>query len=89
MNWAYPFKIKSHKFSIEGHVEYVGERTDETGASVSEWILAQPQLRYYVSKLADSPEHAFIGIEWQYWMNKLGDPEVDENVAQVLLGWRF
>jgi hypothetical protein len=89
VNWAYPFKIKSHSFSIEGHAEYIGERTDETGASVSEWFLAQPQFRYYINGLTDIPERVFIGIEWQYWINKLGDAETDENAAQLLLGWRF
>ena len=89
VNWAYPFKIKSHSFSIEGHVEDIGERTDETGASVSKSILAQPQFRYYVSELFNNPNSVFIGIEWQYWMNKLGDKETDENVAQLLFGLRF
>lgn len=89
VNWAYPFKMKSHSFSVEGHVEYIGERTDETGAAVSEWFLAQPQFRYYVGKPFNHQDQLFIGIEWQYWMNKLGDAETDENVAQFLLGWRF
>ncbi len=89
INWAYPFKIKSHSFSIVGHAEYIGERTDETGARVEDWILAQPQFRYHVSNLFNYPEKVFIGIEWQYWMNKLGDEDTDENVAQFLLVWRF
>lgn len=89
VNWAYPIKIISHSFSIEGHAEYVGERTDETGARVSDWFFTQSQFRYYVSELFNQPERVFIGIEWQYWMNKLGDAETDENVAQFLLGLRF
>jgi nucleoside-specific outer membrane channel protein Tsx len=89
VNWAYPFKIKSHSFSIEGHMEYVGERTDETGADVSEWFLAQPQFRYDAGNLFNKPEKVFIGIEWQYWVNKLGDADTDENLAQLLLVWRF
>jgi len=89
MSWAYPFKVKSHSFSIEGHMEYIGERTAETGATIHGWFLAQPQFRYYVSNLFNHPEKVFIGIEWQYWMNKLGDADTDENVAQLLLGWRF
>ncbi len=89
INYAYPLKIASLSFSIEGHLEYVGERTDETGASVSEWLLGQTQFRYYVSELFGHPKKVFLGIEWQLWINKLGDPETDENVAQVLLGYRF
>jgi nucleoside-specific outer membrane channel protein Tsx len=89
MNWAYPFKIKSHSFSIEGHMEYIGERTDETGAIVSEWFFAQPQFRYYVSELFNYSGRVFIGIEWQYWTNKLGDADTDENVVQFLWGLQF
>jgi nucleoside-specific outer membrane channel protein Tsx len=89
VNYAYPLRIASHSFSIEGHMEYIGERTDETGASVSEWYFAQTQFRYYVSELFDKPEKVFVGIEWQLWINKLGDPKTDENVAQFLMGYRF
>ncbi len=89
LNGAYPLKIGSHSFSIEGHMEYVGERTDETGASVSEWYFWQIQFRYYMSELFGLPQKFFIGTEWQFWANKLGDPDTDENVAQVLLGYRF
>jgi nucleoside-specific outer membrane channel protein Tsx len=89
VNWAYPFKVKSHSFSIEGHMEYIGERTSETGATVSDWFFAQPQFRYNIGEQFDQPQKVFVGIEWQYWMNKLGDTETDENVAQFLLVLRF
>jgi nucleoside-specific outer membrane channel protein Tsx len=89
VNWAYPIKIYSHSFSIEGHMEYIGERTDETGATVSEWFLAQPQFRYYAGNLFNQPEKVFIGIEWQYWINKLGDADTDENAVQFLIGLSF
>ncbi len=29
----------------------------------------------------------FVGIEWQFWMNKPGDKETDENSVQALLVW--
>ncbi len=80
-NWARPFK--EGKFSIEGHIEYIGERTNEFGGPVSEWILAQPQFRYYPK------ENFAIGIEYQYWMNKLGDDGTDESAVQGLLVWKF
>jgi len=46
-------------------------------------ILAQPQFRYFIN------ESVAIGIEYQYWMNKLGDPNTDESTAQALLVWKF
>lgn len=80
VNWARPIGKKG---SIEGHAEYIGERTNEFGGKVEAWILAQPQFRYFVS------ENVAIGIEYQYWMNKLGDGATDESTAQALLVWKF
>ena len=56
-NFARPFKIGGADFSIEGHIEYVGERTDELGGKVESWILAQPQLQWHLN------ERIAIGIE--------------------------
>ena len=81
VNWARPF-FKG-KFSIVGHVEYIGSRTNEFGGDVSWWVLGQPQFRYYLW------ENLAIGIEWQFWINKLGDPATDENALQALLVWKF
>ena len=81
VNWARPFG--GGKWSIEGHAEYIGSRTDEFGGDVSDWILAQPQLRYFVSP------NVAIGIEYQYWQNKLGDDRTDESTVQGLLVWKF
>ena len=81
VNWARPFG--GGTWSIEGHAEYIGSRTNELGFPVEAWILAQPQLRYYVN-----PSLA-IGIEYQYWENKLGDAATDESTVQALLVWKF
>jgi hypothetical protein len=80
VNWLYPFG--DGKFTIEGHAEYIGSRTNEFGGDVNDWILAQPQFRYFVK-----PNFA-IGIEYQYWSNKLGT-ETDESAVQGLLVWKF
>lgn len=82
-NFARPFEIGEADFSIEGHIEYVGERTDELGGNVESWILAQPQLQWHLND-----RHA-VGIEYQFWMNKLGDGATDENTVQALLVWEF
>jgi nucleoside-specific outer membrane channel protein Tsx len=80
VNWARPI---GSKWSVEGHAEYIGSRTNEFGGPVEAWILAQPQVRYFVS-----PNLA-IGIEYQYWENKLGDAATDESTVQALLVWKF
>lgn len=90
VNWAYPFSYRGHQFSIEGHVEYIGERTNELGEEVSWWILGQPQFRYDIGQsLLGSPERLYIGVEWQFWINKLGDAGTDENAPQLLAVWRL
>ena len=47
-------------------------------------ILAQPQLRWDIG----GENGLFVGIEYQYWSNKLGT-EVDESVVQLLGVWQF
>lgn len=75
--------IDEASFSIEGHVEYIGGRKNEFGGGVEPWILAQPQLRWNVH------ERFALGIEYQFWMNKLGDRATDESVIQTLFVWKF
>ena len=82
-NFARPFTIGDASFSIEGHVEYMAGRENEFGGDVEPWILAQPQLRW------NANEHLSLGIEYQYWLNKLGDGATDENTVQALLVWKF
>jgi nucleoside-specific outer membrane channel protein Tsx len=98
-NWALPFKIGSTSWSLEGHVEYidgadsvavqrgVGELFDSKRES---WVLAQPQLRLDLGEILYGAEgQLFVGIEYQYWNNKLGDKDTDESVVQALAVWRF
>ncbi len=82
-NFARPFKIGESDFSIEGHIEYIGERDNEFGERVESWILAQPQFRW------NPNNRVSLGIEYQYWMNKLGDRDTDENAVQALFVWKF
>ena len=82
-NFARPFTIGESNFSIEGHVEYVGERRNEFGGRVEAWILAQPQLRW------NPNDRVSLGIEYQFWINKLGDGATDESAVQALFVWKL
>ncbi len=82
-NWARPFKIGDSNFSVEGHIEYIGERDNEFGGQVESWILAQPQFRWYPR------DNIALGIEYQFWQNKLGDAATDESAVQALFVWKF
>ena len=84
INGLLPFNLGSQPFSITGHAEYAGPTTNELGDDVPFSILAQPQLRWDIG----DENGYFVGIEYQYWRNKLGT-EVDENIVQLLVVWRF
>lgn len=90
VNWALPFSIGSQDFSIEGHVEYIDGRRNEFGGDVSWHVLGQPQFRYDLGKsLLGKPGRLFAGIEYQFWINKLGERNTDEHVVQALIVGRF
>ncbi|WP_339670940.1 nucleoside-binding protein [Dasania marina] len=92
-NWAYPFKIGSTSWSFEGHVEYIDGRDQVTNFGSGEleyWILAQPQLRFDIGEaMGGKAGRIFIGIEYQYWKNKLGEKGTNDNEAQLLAVWHF
>lgn len=89
-SWLKVFDIGSQSFSFTGHAEYIDGRRNEFGGRVSSWVLAQPQLRWDAGKaFFNNPGHFHLGIEYQYWRNKLGDPGTDESAAQLLAVWAF
>lgn len=89
VSWSYPFALGAQKFSISGHMEYIDGRRNEFGGKVSSWVLAQPQFRWDLGHaLGWAESKLFAGIEYQYWRNKLGDPQTDESAAQLLLVWQ-
>lgn len=89
VNWGRPFTIGPQRFSIEGHIEYISSRHNELGLPVRHWILAQPQLRWDVGyAFFNHSDQLFVGVEYQWWQNKLGDDE-DEHALQALLVWQL
>ena len=84
VSWLYPFKIGPVSFTWTGHAEWISGVTNETGAEVKAWILAQPQLTVDVT--GDGMLN--VGVELQYWLNKLGSTH-DEFTPQLLVAWRM
>ena len=90
VSWAAPWSWGEHSFSFEGHMEYVGSRDNEFGEKVEGHFLAQPQLRYDLGQtLWNKADTLFVGVEFQYWDNKLGDKDTDERATQLLAVYRF
>jgi hypothetical protein len=90
VSWLYPFVIGEQSFSFTGHAEYIGSRRNQFGNNLSHWILAQPQLRWDAGKALFGVAGRFeVGVEYQLWRNKLGDPGSDESAAQLLVVMGF
>ncbi|NRA72601.1 MAG: hypothetical protein HRU24_16430 [Gammaproteobacteria bacterium] len=91
--WAYPLTIGSTNWTIEGHLEYIDGRqqTNNFGTTdLKSWILFQPQIRLDLGEVLGSKAgRLFVGIEYQYWKNKLGEKGTNDNAAQFLTVWRF
>lgn len=88
--WSYPISIQEQQFYIDGHAEYINRRkTEINNAEAKSWVLAQVQVRWDIGKAAfHNPDKYFVGVEYQYWNNKLGT-DIDENAIQLLGVWRF
>ncbi|GAP76600.1 nucleoside-binding outer membrane protein [Pseudoalteromonas sp. SW0106-04] len=87
--WGAPFSLGEQKFYFTGHVEYIDGRTNEFGEKVQNWVLAQPILQWDLGHALNAKERTLmLGIEWQYWHNKLGT-NTSESVPQIHLAWTF
>ena len=69
---------KNDMFSFEGFLDWT---TDE-GESASN-LLTQPQLMWHANK------HIALGIEYQYWNNRLGIDGLTESTPQAIARWTF
>ena len=89
VSWLLPIEAGEQSFTFTGHAEYIGGRSDEFGNDVKGSVLAQPQLVWDVGKaMAGEASQFLVGVEFQYWRNKLGTDE-DEMTAQMLVVWRM
>ena len=67
----------------------MGATTNELGHAVKPSLLAQPQLGWDLGKaLTGHDNQLFLGVEYQYWGNKLG-VDGGDNVAQLWVMWRM
>ena len=83
-SWKLPFTLGSTKWSFEGFADFMG---DHGACEFS--ILTQPQLRLDVGNFMGKPDKMFVGIEYQYWKNKYGIKDLEDNFPQLLGVWKF
>ncbi len=81
--WNVPFDIGSMKWSFGGFLDYYGAEGDGDAE-----MLAQPQLLLDVGNFSDKPGNLYVGIEYQYFMNKYGS-DIDESLVQFMGKWVF
>ncbi len=90
ISWLKIMSWGSQTFSFMGHAEYVGAvSVKNSGIKDSAWILAQPQFVWDIGNLFNTPNEFHIGIELQYWGNKLGVDGQNELQPQLLIVWRL
>ena len=94
-NWAYPFEMAGGSWSLEGHAEFIAGRDVINAAGVTQnesenWLLIQPQLRFDLGEaIGGDAGNFYVGLEYQYWKNKLGVRDQNESTVQLLSVWNF
>ncbi len=88
--WNAPFSIGGAKFSFEGFADWTTDEGDKPAADYvgppvfsKTNLLVQPQLLWHITP------HVGLGIEYQYWKNRLGIDGRDESTPQIMLRWTF
>ena len=89
VSWLKIFNIRNLTFQFMGHAEYISSVGDETGGTQQAWILAQPQLVVDLGKAFGTENWLLVGVEFQYWRNKLGVEDRHDSVPQFLAVWRL
>ncbi len=84
--WNKAFKIGAQNFSFEGFADWTSSEGEKSAApfDYSESnLLTQPQIVWHPTK------NFGLGIEYQYWKNRIGRDGVDEKAPQILARWTF
>ncbi len=84
-SWNLPFTLGSAQLSFGGFLDYSGS----AGGFHEANFLAQPQLLLDLGAFSDKPGNFYAGIEYQYWTNKYGIKDLDENYVQFMGKWVF
>ena len=74
--WGIPFSVASIPLSFEGYANYIASKgKDEFGGNTAAETLVDMQVMYDMSAAVGSKPKTFkVGVEYQYWRNKFGNP---------------
>jgi hypothetical protein len=79
--WNKSFTLGDENFSFEGFVDWTQGEGEGFGSESN--LLMQPQLVWLINK------NIGVGIEYQYWKNRLGIKGRNESVPQLMVRWSF
>lgn len=79
--WNKSFTINEENFSFEGFIDWTTGEGNGVGSKSN--LLTQPQVLWHANK------SLAVGIEYQYWNNRLGIDGLDESVPQIMVRWTF
>ena len=79
--WSKHFSISDEKFSFEGFLDWTSGEGEGFGSESN--LLMQPQVLWHAN------ESFAVGVEYQYWKNRLGIAGRDESVPQIMVRWTF
>ncbi|WP_435274001.1 hypothetical protein ACMAZF_11630 [Psychrobium sp. nBUS_13] len=79
--WNKSFTIGEENFSFEGFADWTSGEGEGFGSESN--LIMQPQLLWHANK------SIAVGIEYQYWKNRLGIDGRDEKVPQIMVRWTF
>lgn len=84
--WKYPLQIGSTKWILEGFADFAGDE----GPTYKQNEHIVPRVLFDAGDfLYQKAGKFFIGIEWEYWHNKVGREGVTESNPQLQMKWVF
>ncbi len=79
-----PFTLGELKFEYGGFLDYAGAEGNGEANT-----LTATQLLLDVGNFTDAPGNLFVGVEYQYWQNKYGVKDAEDNLVQMMVKWFF
>ena len=83
--WLVPFSIAGAPLEFAGFIDISTETKNSANNDVAYQIIAQPQLKLDLGHFWNQKNTFFIGVEYNYWKNKLGVDGQDQSTPQLLL----
>jgi nucleoside-specific outer membrane channel protein Tsx len=84
ITWGLPFALATQDFLYDGFLDWSSAQDDHA----SEMNFTS-QLKWNAGKLIDTKAPFYLGVEYAYWNNKFGIPDITEKNPSLLVKWHF